>query len=93
MLDSGRELQSGDALVVVDVQKDFCPGGALPIEDGHAVVPVLKTVIGSDRMQDMMRHLGLDMMRRMSLEDMSAADARIAALRKTIGLMGADGPG
>jgi nicotinamidase/pyrazinamidase len=30
-----------DALIVVDVQRDFCPGGALPIPDGHAVVPVI----------------------------------------------------
>lgn len=35
------EPQRGDALIVVDVQKDFCPGGALPIEKGDAVVPVL----------------------------------------------------
>jgi nicotinamidase/pyrazinamidase len=34
-------LQKGDALLVVDVQKDFCPGGALPIEGGDQVVPVL----------------------------------------------------
>lgn len=36
-----HELKPGDALIVVDVQKDFCPGGALPIEEGDAVVPVL----------------------------------------------------
>jgi nicotinamidase/pyrazinamidase len=29
-----------DALVVIDVQKDFCPGGALAVPDGAAVVPV-----------------------------------------------------
>jgi nicotinamidase/pyrazinamidase len=29
------------ALIVVDVQNDFCPGGALGIKDGHRVVPVL----------------------------------------------------
>lgn len=34
-------LQSGDALIVVDVQNDFCPGGALPIERGDEVIPVL----------------------------------------------------
>ena len=28
-------------LLLVDVQNDFCPGGALPIPDGDAVVPVL----------------------------------------------------
>jgi nicotinamidase/pyrazinamidase len=30
-----------DALIIVDVQNDFCPGGALPVPDGDAVVPVL----------------------------------------------------
>ena len=30
-----------DALIVVDVQNDFCPGGALAVPDGDAVVPVL----------------------------------------------------
>jgi nicotinamidase/pyrazinamidase len=29
------------ALVIVDVQSDFCPGGALAVEDGDAVVPVI----------------------------------------------------
>ena len=32
-------LGKGDAVFVVDVQNDFCPGGALPIEQGDAVVP------------------------------------------------------
>ena len=31
----------GDALVIVDVQKDFLPGGALAVPDGDAIVPVL----------------------------------------------------
>jgi nicotinamidase/pyrazinamidase len=34
-------IRPGDALIVVDVQIDFCPGGALPIAGGHEVVPVL----------------------------------------------------
>ncbi len=34
-------LDRGDALIIVDVQNDFCPGGALPIEQGDQVVPVL----------------------------------------------------
>ena len=34
-------LQPGDALLIVDVQLDFCPGGALPIAGGDEVVPVL----------------------------------------------------
>jgi len=29
------------ALLVVDVQNDFCPGGALPAPDGDKVVPVI----------------------------------------------------
>ena len=31
----------GDALLLVDVQNDFLPGGALAVRDGHAVVPRL----------------------------------------------------
>lgn len=34
-------MQEGDGLLIVDVQNDFCPGGALPIEEGDCVVPVL----------------------------------------------------
>jgi nicotinamidase/pyrazinamidase len=30
-----------DALVIVDIQNDFCLGGALGVRDGDAVVPVL----------------------------------------------------
>jgi nicotinamidase/pyrazinamidase len=30
-----------DALVIVDVQNDFCPGGALAVAEGDAVAPVL----------------------------------------------------
>jgi nicotinamidase/pyrazinamidase len=32
---------STDALIVVDVQNDFCPGGSLAVADGDAVVPVI----------------------------------------------------
>ncbi len=34
------------ALIIVDVQNDFCPGGALPAPEGDRVVPVLNTIIG-----------------------------------------------
>jgi nicotinamidase/pyrazinamidase len=30
-----------NALIIVDVQNDFCPGGALAVAEGDAVVPVL----------------------------------------------------
>jgi len=33
------------ALVVIDVQNDFCPGGALPVPDGDKVVPVINRYI------------------------------------------------
>ena len=36
---------NGDALLVVDVQNDFLPGGALAVPDGDAVVPVLNRYI------------------------------------------------
>ena len=35
------KLRAGDALLVVDVQRDFCAGGALAIAGGDEVVPVL----------------------------------------------------
>ena len=34
-----------DALIIVDVQKDFCSGGALPVPEGEKVVPILNRYI------------------------------------------------
>lgn len=34
-------MTSRDGLLIVDVQNDFCPGGALAVPDGDRVVPVL----------------------------------------------------
>jgi nicotinamidase/pyrazinamidase len=34
-------MDRGDALLVVDVQNDFLPGGALPVPHGNEIVPVL----------------------------------------------------
>ena len=31
-------------LIIVDVQNDFCPGGALAVENGDAVVPIINAV-------------------------------------------------
>lgn len=31
-------------LVIVDVQNDFMPGGALPVNDGHAIVPIINSI-------------------------------------------------
>lgn len=40
------EITGRDALIVVDVQNDFCPGGALPVPDGDAVIPVIHAIAG-----------------------------------------------
>lgn len=37
--------RSGDALIVVDVQQDFLPGGALAVAEGDRIVPVLNRYI------------------------------------------------
>ena len=42
-------LGPSDALIVVDVQNDFCPGGAQPVPDGDRVVPVLNHSIDAAR--------------------------------------------
>ena len=40
---------SASALIVVDVQNDFCPGGALAVAGGHEIIPVVNRLIaGSD---------------------------------------------
>ncbi len=39
------KIKQKDALIIVDVQRDFCPGGALPVPEGDAVVPVLNEYI------------------------------------------------
>lgn len=47
-----ERLQSGDALLLVDMQNDFCPGGKLAVPGGDAVVPVLNDCIQAAREQD-----------------------------------------
>lgn len=47
MAKPSNALRPGDALIVVDVQRDFCPGGALAIERGDEVVPVLNRWIAT----------------------------------------------
>jgi nicotinamidase/pyrazinamidase len=43
----GRSEMSGEALILIDIQNDFCPGGALAVPDGHAVVAVANAVMPS----------------------------------------------
>lgn len=41
--------EPGDALIVVDVQNDFCPGGALAVREGDQVIPALNRWIEAFR--------------------------------------------
>jgi nicotinamidase/pyrazinamidase len=38
------QITQNDVLIVIDVQNDFCPGGALAVADGDAVIPVIHRV-------------------------------------------------
>jgi len=38
-------MKGKDALLIIDVQNDFCPGGALAVADGDQVVPALNRYI------------------------------------------------
>ncbi|MDJ0609401.1 MAG: bifunctional nicotinamidase/pyrazinamidase [Kiloniellales bacterium] len=39
--------QPGDVFLVIDVQNDFCPGGALAVPDGDQVVPVINRLMAA----------------------------------------------
>lgn len=39
------ELDKGDALLVIDVQNDFLPGGSLSVPEGDQVIPILNGYI------------------------------------------------
>jgi nicotinamidase/pyrazinamidase len=41
MMSKEVEIRPNDALLIIDVQKDFCPAGALPLDEGEEVVPVI----------------------------------------------------
>jgi len=40
-MNSGATIDGNDVLLVIDVQNDFCPGGALAVPDGDVVVPIV----------------------------------------------------
>ncbi len=42
---AGQGFDTKSALVIVDVQRGFCPGGSLPVPRGDEVVPVLNAYI------------------------------------------------
>ncbi|MCU0815815.1 MAG: bifunctional nicotinamidase/pyrazinamidase [Cypionkella sp.] len=40
-------MQAGtEALIVIDVQNDFCPGGALAVAEGDEIIPRINTLMG-----------------------------------------------
>ena len=41
------KIQPDDLFLIIDVQNDFCPGGALAVADGDAVVPVVNRLAES----------------------------------------------
>jgi nicotinamidase/pyrazinamidase len=41
------------ALLIVDVQKDFCPGGALPAPGGNRIIPAMNRHLAEARARDM----------------------------------------
>jgi len=45
----GLEIHESDALLITDVQNDFCPGGGLAVPDGHEVVPIINRLATSFR--------------------------------------------
>jgi nicotinamidase/pyrazinamidase len=45
--------KNGDGLLIVDVQNDFCPGGALAIEEGDQIIRALNYWIEQARRMDL----------------------------------------
>ena len=48
-------ITSSDALLVTDIQKDFLPGGALPVDGGNEIIPVLNAY--TRRFEDAKAHV------------------------------------
>jgi nicotinamidase/pyrazinamidase len=41
-----RSRDDRELLIIVDVQNDFCPGGALAVPDGDAIIPLVNRLAG-----------------------------------------------
>ena len=48
-------LTSSDTLLITDIQKDFLPGGALPVKGGNEIIPVLNAY--TKRFEDAKAHI------------------------------------
>lgn len=40
-----NQAKTNKALLIVDVQNDFCPGGSLGVENGDKIIPVINSII------------------------------------------------
>ena len=50
---SARHAPTPKALLVVDVQRDFCPGGSLAVQRGDRIVPVLNRMLALVRVHQL----------------------------------------
>ena len=48
-------IKNSDALLITDIQKDFLPGGSLPVEGGNEIIPVLNAY--AKRFEDANAHI------------------------------------
>lgn len=47
---AGERLQQGDALLILDVQRDFFPGGSVPVPGAEEIVPILNEwIVAAER--------------------------------------------
>jgi nicotinamidase/pyrazinamidase len=37
-------IQPTDTLLIIDIQNDFCPGGALAVEEGDSIIPIINSL-------------------------------------------------
>jgi nicotinamidase/pyrazinamidase len=49
MIDAANQSSGRTALLVVDVQRDFCPGGALPAQGGERIIPAVNRYLAEAR--------------------------------------------
>jgi nicotinamidase/pyrazinamidase len=46
-------MEKGSALLIVDVQRDFCPGGSLGVPGGDEIIPIINRYIDVFRKKDL----------------------------------------
>src|SRR5437879_6480527 len=60
MIRDQRSVSGGRALLVVDVQRDFCPGGALPAAGCDRILPIINGYLAEAREQAMVVYASRD---------------------------------